>query len=135
MALIQWVDTLSVGIEEIDNQHKKIFEIINKINDALSQLENEKFLPAVFQDLVDYANNHLSTEEMYFEKFNYPEKDPHILAHKAYRDKIADFKKRWEESQSDVADEIVDFLENWWQSHIWNVDKKYAEFFHQHGLK
>lgn len=135
MSLIQWVPALSVGVKEMDDQHKKVFEIINKINDTLTLSDDEKFLPDIFQDLVNYANVHLDREEFYFEKFNYPEKEAHVLAHKAYRNKIDDFRGRWEKGEPGIANEIVNFLDNWWQQHIYKMDKRYSSFFQEHGLK
>lgn len=135
MALIQWIPALSVGVKELDDQHKKVFEIINEIYDGLSITKDKNLLPDVFQDLVDYANVHLSREEFYFEKFDYPEKDSHTAIHNEYRKKIEDFRKRWEQGEDGVAYQITSFLNDWWQNHIYKVDKKYTVFFQEHGLK
>lgn len=135
MSLIQWIPALSVGVKELDDQHKKVFEIINKVYDGLSIKSDKKLLPDVFQDLIDYANVHLKREEFYFEKFDYPEKESHVATHNAYREKIKNFQKRWESGESGVIYEITKFLNDWWQNHIYKVDKRYTIFFQEHGLK
>ena len=77
MPLVNWTDKLSLGITEIDNQHKKWIAIINDLNDAMRAGKSTEVLGEVFKRLIDYTEYHFKAEETYFEKFGYPEKTSH----------------------------------------------------------
>lgn len=131
--LIEWEDEYSVGVKEIDEQHKKLFSLINSLFESMKESSYKKTPENIFQELLDYAKLHLKTEEDYFEKFNYPEKDVHKKTHDLYRSKISEFIKK--KDNTFLSFEIIDFLEDWWLGHIVSTDKKYQKFFKEHGLK
>ncbi len=130
----EWKKEYSVGIEEIDNQHKKIFEIITRANENLLEEEHKGEQELIIKELFDYADYHFENEEKYFEKFGYSEKGFHIEEHNKYRVKILDFFQQIIREE-DVYANMVDFVYSWWIEHILNVDKKYTNNFHEHGLK
>src|SRR3989344_4665653 len=135
MALLNWVEDYSVGVKEFDEQHKKMFVIINNLYDAMHASVIDDELREFINELVSYANYHFSTEEKYFAEFDYPEKEAHIKAHDFYRAKVSEFVKEFEEHKKFLSFEILDFLEDWWLGHVITVDKKYTSFFNAHGLQ
>lgn len=138
MALITWQDNYALGISEIDNQHKKIVEIINRLFEMFSNktANGTMDLGPTLKELTDYADYHFSTEEKYFELFQYEKAAPHIELHNNYRTKIEDFKKRYEiEKDETVFFELTNFLQDWWAWHINNLDREYVPVFQEHGVK
>jgi hemerythrin-like metal-binding protein len=133
MSLITWKEEYNLGIEEIDAQHKKMFAIINDLFRAMKD-SDEKTLKRVLGELVDYADYHFSTEEGYFEKLHYPEKESHIKTHQLYREKIMGFVLEYKDGEKLLPYEILDFLEDWWIGHITGVDRQYIDTFHKSGL-
>ena len=133
MSLIVWKEEYTLGIEEIDSQHKKMFSIINDLFHAMKDSDDE-VLKRVLGELVDYADYHFSTEEAYFEKLEYPEKEAHIKTHELYREKIMSFVLEYKDGEKLLPYEILDFLEDWWINHITGVDRKYVEIFHRNGM-
>ena len=120
---IEWSNIYSVGIEEIDNQHKKIFNLINETYNV-SQL-NETEFRKLLEELNNYANFHFKLEEKLFEFTKYPGSLSHVQEHNAFRDKI----KQWKESPKNTIEiEIFDFLVDWLIEHILHVDMKYAPY-------
>ena len=77
MALIQWGDSLSVNIVEIDIQHQKLVGMINDLNDAMLQRKGKDILGKILNGLMAYATVHFATEERYFTRFAYSETDSH----------------------------------------------------------
>lgn len=55
MAAIQWTDEFSVRVKEIDEQHKKLINLFNKLNDANERGEGSNILSYVFFELVNYS--------------------------------------------------------------------------------
>lgn len=120
---IEWNSIYSVGIEIIDNQHKRIFELINEIYNT-SKLDFAQFEKVRIQ-LNNYANYHFRLEEKLFEITHYPQTNAHLQEHNEFREKI----KQWnEKSKKEMENELFDFLVDWLIEHILNVDMKYAPY-------
>jgi hemerythrin len=135
MAFIEWKDSFSVGIKEIDLQHQKLIGMINNLHDAMRQGKGKDVLGEIIKGLVDYAGTHFLTEEKYFDKFGYPEADSHIGEHTAFTQKVAEFKDGFNAGKVSLSITVMDFLSSWLRNHIKVVDKKYGPFFNEKGLK
>ncbi len=133
--LIEWKDSYSVGVKQIDEQHKKLFSHINNLYSSMKEGKDKQMLSKLLNDLADYVNYHFSTEEKYFEEFNYAEKDKHLSQHKQYTDKIKSFQEAYAKNQRFLSFEIIDFLEDWILGHVTGEDMKYTKCFNDNGLK
>ena len=67
---LEWEEKYSVGVVEIDNQHKRMFEIINELFEAINNKIIEEKLDKIIAKVVDYKDFHFTTEEKYFKEFN-----------------------------------------------------------------
>ena len=130
-----WEDKYSVGVVEIDNQHKKIFDIINKLLDLISTNAAKESLGGVIESLVAYKTEHFATEEKYFKEFNYEDAEEHVKEHNKFNEKLSEMKSKYPELTIEFAFELIDFLEDWLIIHLMTADQKYRECFKSHGLK
>jgi hemerythrin len=135
MTLIEWSDNLSVNIDEIDSQHQQLVGLINDLNDAMRERKAKEALGGILNSLTDYTIRHFSTEENYFDKFEYPETRTHKKEHTGFVEKVATFKEGFEEGKLLLSIEVMDFLKDWLISHIKDSDKKYGPFLNEKGLK
>jgi len=131
---IKWDDSYSVGIEEIDNQHKKIIKIINQVLEIIEEESLDDNLKTIIKELIDYSNYHFKFEEDYFEKFNYEDKDSHLEKHGEFRAQLMKISQEFQDDKMEAAYQIIDFLENWLIDHINGTDKRYIECFQENGL-
>ena len=135
MAQITWNDNLSVGVKEIDQQHKKLIDLINALNDAMKVGKGKEALGKIVNSLIDYTATHFKTEEKYFDKFGYPEKLNHKIEHEAFVKKAVDFKTGFDKNELPLTVEVLNFMSTWVVTHIKGTDKKYSAFFNGKGLK
>ena len=135
MALIQWNESLSVKVVEIDQQHQKLVSMINDLNDAMKQGKGKDVLDKIVNGVVGYTSTHFSTEEKYFARFKYPEADSHKKEHAAFVEKVLEFKDGFEKGKLTLSIEIMTFLSDWLKNHIKGSDMKYSQFFNEKGLK
>lgn len=135
MPLMLWDNTFSVNVQEIDEQHQKLVDLINNLYDAMKKGESKDVLPQIINSLIDYTKFHFSTEEKYFDKFGYPESETHKLEHSNFVKKVLDFKQGYESEQIGLTIDVITFLQEWLTKHIKGTDKKYGPFFNEHGLK
>ena len=131
MPFIPWEDKFALGINEIDEQHKKMLSIINKLYDLFEDLKNNDQIEIdkVIKEMADYAIYHFATEEKYFAMFGYEKAEEHIQIHNQYRAKIDDWRNKYEETRDEkIFFEISSFLHDWWIWHINNTDRDYVPF-------
>jgi hemerythrin len=136
MAQIIWDDSFSVGVGLIDTQHKKLFSILNELDRAVNEQQDEDpaLLEKIVFDLHAYVDFHFGEEEKYFKKFNYQQIDQHQAQHKIYEEKIQEFHNNYLSDKTGLSRDILIFLEDWIQGHIKTIDKKYTKCFNDHGL-
>lgn len=135
MPLLEWKDDYLVDVRVIDNQHKRLVDLLNKLFDSMVAGMDKSVIVAVLDDLIHYTKTHFTTEEMYFERFNYVATKSHIAEHVKFVDQIKEFKQDFEDGKISVSQEVVDFLKNWLLSHIGGSDKQYTATFHANGVR
>ena len=128
MALLNWSDEFSVGIEIIDKQHMILVRAINLLAMAVERNGSNELLSEIFKTLVDYTNTHFAYEEELFEFYGYPQTDKHKAEHKALLQKVLDFKGQWEAGRADIGPDVLRFLVDWLRHHILGSDKKYSGY-------
>lgn len=132
---LEWEEKYSVGIESIDNQHKKLFEAINKLIKVVSEYPKAEKLAPVVESILEYKKFHFATEEKYFREFNYEGAEEHIKLHVDFGEKLEKIKMENQDNIVSFAYALLDFLEDWLVSHLMTADQKYVECFKSHGLK
>lgn len=134
MALINWDSTLQIGIEEIDNQHKKLVELLNTLFDAMQNGRSKDVLGKILNELTSYTVMHFKTEEKYFEKFGFEDEIDHLAAHASFVSKVSKFKAEFDSGNAAVSQDLLRYLKDWITKHINVSDRKYVELFKNNGL-
>lgn len=135
MAGLIWnKEAYSVCVREIDRQHEKLINLINTLHAAMKEGKSREVLKDILEEMASYTKYHFCTEEHYFCKFNYQEKEAHIIEHKAFTEKVEQFKKDFEAGSQNLTIEVFRFLNNWLDNHIKHSDKKYTPCFLDNGL-
>lgn len=135
MPLIQWNSGYSVKVGEIDQQHQKLINMINELNDAMTKGKGNEILGKIIDGLIAYTQAHFSKEEILFDKLNYPDAAAHKAEHAAFVKKVSDFRDGFQKKQMSVTISVIDFLSDWLTKHICGTDKKYSDFFNQNGIQ
>ncbi len=127
---LKWDNEIVTGIEEIDQQHIFLFEKINHLIETLEIDGSDNNFFAVIDELKKYALEHFTSEEKYFDKYEYPNKDEHIKEHRSFESKIVEIEEKGKifGSAIHLSIELNAYLLNWWYIHIKNHDKKLAAF-------
>ena len=133
---IKWTEAQAVGIEEIDNQHKMLFNSINDLVDAMSEGRGTEETDKLFVFLENYILDHFKREEEYMEKYHYPdpEKDAHLAAHKDFKESFAELKDKLSAKgpARSLTMKVSSLLGSWWLSHINNIDKALGAYLKPH---
>ncbi len=135
MELVQWSESLSVTIREIDRQHQKLFDMINELHQAQLQGKGKDVQGKIVNGLISYTNEHFGNEEKYFDKYNYPDAANHKKAHAEFVAKVVTFRDDLQKNKMGLSLSIMMFLSDWLKKHIMVTDMKYVPFFKENGIK
>ena len=136
MKKIEWDDSLSVGIDLIDGQHKMLIQRLSEVSEAIEMNQGEGTIAKTLDFLIDYAEFHFSTEEKQMAEKNYPGLDLQKQQHEEFRKSLKQFVEDFKEEGAThaMAYHIKDFLFNWLVRHIKDVDHKFGEFLNKKSI-
>jgi hemerythrin-like metal-binding protein len=133
---IKWSDEFSVGIESIDEQHKKLVNMIKTLYDALREGRASEVVDEILNGLFDYADYHFSYEEELFDKYGYPDARNHKEEHEELGHHLKQLSVKLEIGDCFMGEILLlEFLEDWLIKHIMTTDKKFGPFFIEKGVK
>ena len=135
--LVKWSEKFSVNVEQFDNEHKNLLNIINKLNKATLEGEGINSVNEILDELIDYTAFHFKNEEELFQKYKYPNYKEHKKTHDSIIEKVLEMKDKFNENPDDenVIYEIMELLKKWIINHILGTDKKYSDFFKNKKIK
>ena len=128
MPLFKWDDELSVGVNELDEQHKMFIDMMNALADSMKAGETKIMLGVLIDKLVDYMADHCRTEEMLMLKSKYPEYALHIEEHAGIMARVLGFREKLYKDSTGLSVELLSFLTALFEKHTKNSDKKFGEF-------
>ena len=126
--LMPWSYKLETTIPEIDEQHKKLVGMVNKLHKAMRMQKGTGELGGILKGLAEYTVMHFGTEEKLFKKFNYPQYESHRKIHEALVSQVLDIQKDFEAGKATITMDLMDFLSDWLKNHIMKTDMEYAPF-------
>ncbi len=129
MAQIEWRDQYSVGVSAIDEQHKELFNKVNRLLEACSRGEGQKVVKEVLDFLGNYVVFHFSTEEQYMSKYSYPDFAAHKKEHDDFVETYKKFRQELEKEQGlSAVMKTNRLVVDWLKNHILMTDKKLGAF-------
>jgi len=123
---IEWHDSHSVGVPSIDDQHKRLLALTNRLFLAIMGEIGEMALGDILNDLADYAVSHFTHEEGLLRKHGYPEDllAEHMAEHKALTDQVLHYIARYREDPANLDLSATE--------HMARSDSRYSEFLMAH---
>jgi methyl-accepting chemotaxis protein/hemerythrin len=134
MPYFNWTDDLSVNIQSIDDQHKKLINMINNFYDSFKSGQSSKKLVELVEGLKEYTLYHFSAEEELLAKHGYPGYDAHEEQHISFVEKVDDVQRRIKSGKMVVSVEVTNFLKDWLANHIKKTDREYSSFLVEKGV-
>ncbi len=131
MAFMEWKPEMSVGVPEIDDDHRVLIAVINELAEIQGREDRVSELRGCFSHLKSYAEFHFSREEAMMRTAGFPALDGHQAEHRAFEAKMAELQETLEGDDgkaavSAVNEKLLSYLKNWLQHHILVIDQAYA---------
>lgn len=133
MSLLIWSSNYSVRVNSMDEQHRRLIDLINQLHDAV-QHNNTSSVRIVLSALVDYTRTHFADEECLMQTHNYPALTQHKAQHQKFTAQVIEVQKQFLAGKQDIGRDTLAFLKEWLINHIMATDKSYGQYLAGKGL-
>lgn len=127
---IKWRDSLAIGVEEIDNQHRELLQHFDRLLTACEEGKGMLELKNLLDFLDGYVRTHFNDEEALQLLWHYPGYEAHRKEHESFVERIK--KLQLEIDTEGVAVyhviETNNLLFKWLINHISKVDRELGRF-------
>lgn len=134
MAFIQWTDKNKVNIREVDEQHQRLFDILNRLHEAVSQGKEQGELFAILDELIDYTVYHFQTEENLYVEHEFPGYEEHKAEHDKLTGTAVELQGKLREGSATISFELLDFLHAWLMEHTLGLDQEMGPYLNERGV-
>jgi hemerythrin len=128
MAVIKWRDSYSTGIDAVDEEHKKLIDLIEAMHTSIRDKEPKETVEKVLAEVVEYTKTHFSNEEALMQDTLYTAVDEHIIEHQKLIKEVGEYRERLLNDFPDGRQELYRFLREWLINHILESDKKFGAY-------
>jgi len=135
VSIIVWKTEYSVGVAELDNDHRKLISMINQLHLAMHNDRGQTVIKTIISDMLNYIKLHFSKEEAYMRQAGYLGLLAHLREHEGFVRKAQELKQRSESGEFVLSLEVVQYLSDWLKGHILEADMRYVETFKQKGFR
>jgi hemerythrin-like metal-binding protein len=130
-----WNDKLSVGVKAIDDDHKVLLGLANKLWDSITAERGKQVLDDILDELVKYTTYHFEREEQLFAYTSYPDASEHKKQHDDLTKRVLEIQKRYREGAPALTLEVMNFLKDWLYDHILRSDVRFGPYLNSKGIK
>jgi len=130
-----WSEKFFTGLTQIDYEHYKIVEFINRLYQLYIENKKHPELGTTLKELGEFTKGHFSYEETLMIQHNYPNYSSHKPQHEKLLNDLGKFINNYENHRAEIDDSFMEFLTNWLSRHILQEDMKYAPYLKSKGLK
>ncbi len=135
MPLMVWDESMAVGVEEIDAQHRRLFELANSVAETVQGGYDREQAWRELRGLCDYAVEHFAMEEALMDMDAYPEYDQHLNEHMHLTTRALDFLEAFSEDRGVDMGEFLRFVAAWIREHTLSMDRTLAAFLASRRLR
>jgi len=134
MAFIDWTHDNEVGIKKVDEQHKHLFALLNRLHDAVAEGKEQGELFAIMDELIEYTVVHFQTEERLYVEYDYPGYENHKAVHDDLVAAALDLQAKLREGSATLSFELLEFLHDWLMGHTLGLDQEMSGFLKAKGV-
>lgn len=132
--LMDWDESLSVGVAEVDRQHKALIALLNLLHSTSTSGKGNETLRKVFGDLAAYTVEHFGFEEKMLAQHGYPELQGHMDAHAKLTARVVQLREDFDTGRGMLGAGLFLFLRSWLNGHIRGSDRQYGRFLNAKGV-
>ena len=133
--LFPWTPGYSVGIPQIDTQHKVLIQLINDLHAAMSAGHGKDALGKILDELVRYTEVHFTSEEGMLRQKRYSKLTEHHVVHQDLTRQVVELRDKYRANALALTVDVMYFLQRWLADHIMVHDQAYAKELREAGAR
>lgn len=122
MKELVWDNTLSVGIPEIDEDHRRLVDLFNILKRSALEGDPTTYIEAVMEELISCTVWHFKHEERLMLKYGYDGMQEHQSEHEELIASAKELQQKLLQEDTELSSEDIEFLEHWLTGHILGTD-------------
>jgi hemerythrin len=127
-----WGDTLSVQVDEIDQDHRRLIDLFNILNHSVEEGDAKHYISAVLDELISCTAWHFKHEERLMLKYKYAGLEEHKTEHLELIDSAKALQDKFQQTDNQLSNEDIEFLEHWLTGHILSADMDLGSYLAEH---
>ncbi|MBF0383710.1 MAG: bacteriohemerythrin, partial [Magnetococcales bacterium] len=126
--MVEMDQSMLVGYKAIDDDHRRLFELVNRLNESIVRGHDNNSIMEILNQLVEYTGWHFRHEDRLMQTSDYPHYNQHKQAHNSLVDQVVKIQNDIKQNDADISSELMLFLLDWLNTHIHNEDKQLADY-------
>jgi len=131
---IAWKDEYSVGVAEMDNEHKRLINLINQLQTTVSYSTGRESEVKALDDVLDYTRTHFVNEEKLLAENDFSDIEAHKEIHQQFINKVNELAEQYKQDADATLVDAHAFLKDWLIHHINGTDKEYGKVLNAKGI-
>ncbi len=128
MSFITWNDSFKTGVDQLDEHHRYLVELINKLYEDIETKADSEHFEALLDELLDYTSYHFNAEEYWMKANNCPDLARQEQEHYKFIKRVIEIRSDFKKKNVVKPLGLISFLKNWLTHHILEVDANYGRF-------
>lgn len=135
MPLITWGPKLEIGIGIIDSQHRRLVDLINQLDEAITAGRGSEAVVETLKGLIEYTHTHFRTEQELLKEHNYEDYALHCREHRIFTDQIEIYRDRLDAGSLKISGDVMGYMRGWLLTHIGSSDRAYLRTLKDAGVE
>ena len=128
MPLFEWNEIYGTGIGRIDEQHQRLFALVNNVHQAMKEGKGKEILDATLKELLEYVFYHFNEEEELMQKYSFSDFHIHRTEHDNLTKNLLELRGKFKDGNTFITSELISFLKSWLTIHILQSDMKFSKY-------
>lgn len=125
----EWSDSFNTGIQEVDEQHRTLVELLNQLHSAIRERKGSQACREILDRLAEYTRTHFLLEESLMRLSHYPGFEIHKQQHEDLISQVKALQDKLDQGQGAISFELLHFLQVWLTKHIRESDQRFGQHF------
>jgi len=121
---LKWDDSLSVEVDEIDEDHRRLVDLFNLLSQSVEKGDDADYIEALLEELISCTVWHFRHEERLMLRYKYDGFEAHKAEHRDLIGSAKALQQKFLDENKTLTSDAIEFLADWLTEHILGQDMR-----------